>query len=69
VETGELLHTVLTAMQAVDPEKPTDTTAAQQLRDAGWEFGEPIPDGSDPAGRPWDRPHSRGRRLHVCAAS
>jgi hypothetical protein len=36
LETGELLHTVLTAMHAVDPDNPTDTTAAQQLRDTGW---------------------------------
>ncbi len=64
LETGELLHTVLTAMQAVDPDNPTDTSAAQQLRDTGWEFGDPIPDGVDVTGRPWDRPRSRGRRLH-----
>ncbi len=64
LETGELLHTVLTAMQAVDPDNPTDTTAGQRLRDAGWEFGDPFPDGIDRAGRPWDRPRSRGRRLH-----
>jgi hypothetical protein len=64
LETGELLHTVLTAMQAVDPDNPTDTTAAQQLRDAGWEFGDPFPDGIDPTGRSWDRPRSRSRRMH-----
>jgi hypothetical protein len=64
LETGELLHTVLTAMSAVDPDNPTDTTAAQQLRESGWQFGDPLPDGIDPAGRPWDRPRSRSRRLH-----
>jgi hypothetical protein len=64
LETGELLHTVLTAMSAVDPDNPTDTTAAQQLRESGWQFGGPIPDGTDPTGRPWDRPRARSRRLH-----
>jgi len=64
LETGELAHTVLTALQATDPDNPADTAAAEQLREAGWEFGDPLPDGVDPTGRPWDAPRSRGRRLH-----
>jgi hypothetical protein len=64
LETGELLHTVLTASQATDPDNPTDTAAGQRLRESGWQFGDPIPDGFDPTGRLWDRPRSRSRRLH-----
>ena len=63
LETGELAHTVLTAMQAVDPDNPADTTATADLLASGWEFGDPIPDGlSHPS--PGTRPRSRGRRLH-----
>jgi hypothetical protein len=62
LETGELAHTVLTAMMATDPDNPTDTSAAEQLRASGWEFGDPIPDSlTDPA---WQAPRSRGRRMH-----
>ena len=64
LETGELLHTVLTAAQVTDPDNPADTAAGQRLRDAGWEFGDPLPSGVDLAGGPWDAPRSRGRRLH-----
>jgi hypothetical protein len=69
LETGELAHTVLTAMAATDPDNPTDTSAAEQLRASGWEFGDPIPDdlpgaGPDSTGRPWQAPRSRGRRMH-----
>ena len=64
LETGELAHAVLGAMQSTDPDNPTDTAAADKLRDAGWEFGDRLPDGVDATGRPWDAPRSRGRRLH-----
>jgi hypothetical protein len=64
LETGELAHTVLMAVQATDADNPADTSAAARLRDSGWEFGDPIPTGVDASGRPWDRPRSRGRRLH-----
>ena len=64
LETGELLHTVLTAMAAVDPDNSDDTGAAERLRASGWEFGDPLPEGVDPNGRSWDRPRSRGRKLH-----
>jgi hypothetical protein len=63
LETGELAHVVLTAMTAVDPDNPADTAAAEQLRASGWD-GDPLTEGTDPAGRSWDRPRSRGRRLH-----
>jgi hypothetical protein len=64
LETGELLHTVLTAAQTTDPDNPADTAAGERLRETGWEFGDPIPHGLDPNGRPWDSPRSRARRLH-----
>jgi hypothetical protein len=64
LETGELAHAVLTAMTAVDPDNPEDTAAAEKLRASGWEFGDPLPEGVDPTGRPWDRPRSRARKLH-----
>ena len=64
LETGELAHAVLTSMAATDPDNPADTAAAERLRDSGWEFGDPLPSGVDPTGRPWDVPRSRGRRMH-----
>jgi hypothetical protein len=64
LETGELAHTVLTAMAATDPDNPTDTSTAEQLRASGWEFGDPIPDTLPGSDRPWDPPRSRGRRMH-----
>jgi hypothetical protein len=62
LETGELLHTVLTAMQCVDPDNAVDTGSAEKLRAAGWEFGDPFPVGLAPSDQPV--PRSRGRRLH-----
>jgi hypothetical protein len=62
LETGELLHTALTAMHAVDPDNPIDTDAAEKLRASGWEFGDPFPPGLAPSDQPV--PRSRGRRLH-----
>jgi hypothetical protein len=64
LETGELAHTVLTAMAATDPDNPTDTSAAEQLRSSGWEFGDPIPDSLPGAPQPWQAPRSRGHRMH-----
>ena len=62
LETGELLHTVLTAMRAVDPDNPVDTDAAEKLRASGWAFGDPFPPGLAPSEQP--APRSRGRRWH-----
>jgi peptidoglycan hydrolase-like protein with peptidoglycan-binding domain len=64
LETGELAHTVLTAMAATDPDNPTDTSAAEQLRASGWAFGDPIPDDLPGTAQPWQAPRSRGRRMH-----
>ncbi len=64
LETGELAHAVLTAVAATDPDNPADTAAGVRLRESGWEFGDPLPEGVDIDGRTWDRPRSRGRRLH-----
>ena len=64
LETGELAHAVLTAMQAVDPDNPSDTRATAQLRETGWEFGDPFPEGMGLPPSPGTRPRSRGRRLH-----
>ncbi len=47
-ETGELLHTVLAAEQAVDPDNPVDTDAWRQLRDGGWQSGQDLPDTGTP---------------------
>jgi hypothetical protein len=52
LETGELLHTVLTAMQCVDPDNAVDTGSAEKLRAAGWEFGDPFPVGLAPSDQP-----------------
>ncbi len=64
LETGELAHTVLTAVAATDPDNPLDTAAAERLRASGWEFGDPIPEDLQGADRPWHRPRSKGRKLH-----
>jgi hypothetical protein len=64
LETGELAHAVLTAMQAVDPDNPADTSATAALLDSGWEFGDPLPAGHALQPNPGTRPRSRGRRLH-----
>lgn len=64
LETGELAHAVLTAMHAVDPDNPTDTSATAELLDSGWEFGNPMPDGLALQPTPGTRPRSRARRLH-----
>ena len=50
LECGELLHTVLTAEQAVDPDNPTDTTAYSQARQDGWTGDDTPP--SDSFGGP-----------------
>ena len=63
LETGELAHTVLTAMAATDPDNPRDTSASEQLRASGWEFGDPIPDALDGLVA-WRAPRSRARRMH-----
>ncbi len=62
LETGELAHTLLTAMAATDPDNPHDTSAIEQLRESGWEFGDPLP--ASLPNRTWEPPRSRGRRLH-----
>ena len=53
---------MLTATQATDPDNPADTSATAQLLEAGWEFGDPLPDNLTPG--PTAAPRSRGRRLH-----
>jgi hypothetical protein len=64
LETGELAHAVLTAMTAVDPGQPRGHVRGREAAASGWEFGDPLPEGVDPTGRPWDRPRSRARKLH-----
>jgi hypothetical protein len=56
LECGELLHTVLTAMSAVDPDGPVDTEAWSRLRAAGWQDGDEQP--------ACGAPRSRARRAH-----
>lgn len=46
LELGELLHTVITAMLAADPEAPADTEAYRQARQDGWSSA----DGADGLG-------------------
>ncbi len=60
LELGELLHTVLTATMATDPDNPTDTAAFEQLRAAGWQSGDDLP--------PCDRPRSLAQRRHDALA-
>ena len=64
LETGELVFTALTAMVGVDPDNVIDTVAWQALRDAGWEFGDPVPDHLNTPDGPCTLPRSRARRLH-----
>ena len=56
LECGELLHTVLTAMSAVDPDGPVDTEAWKRLRADGWQDGDELP--------VCGAPRSRARRAH-----
>ena len=56
LECGELLHTVLTAMSAVDPDAPADTEAWSRLRADGWQDGDELP--------MCGAPRSRARRAH-----
>ena len=46
LECGELLQAVLLAESAVDPDRPADTAAFEQLRRDGWQDGDPLDDGS-----------------------
>ena len=64
-ECGELLHTVLTAELAVDPDNPTDTEQYTALRAAGWADGDPLP-ADEPAGTTGcqDGPRSLRQRRH-----
>lgn len=48
LETGELLHVVLTAQLAVDADGPADTAAYEQLRADGWEPGDELPTSGAP---------------------
>ncbi|MCY7364159.1 MAG: 13E12 repeat family protein [Frankiaceae bacterium] len=43
LETGELLHTVLTAEEAVDQDNPVDTEAWRRLRANGWQSPDELP--------------------------
>lgn len=61
IELGELLHTVLTAMMATDPENPADTEAYRAARADGWtdaDGSEGLAAGSGAA------PRSRRQRQH-----
>lgn len=48
LETGELLHAVIHAEMAVDPDNPADTEGFGTLREQGWESGDQLPAGSHP---------------------
>jgi len=56
LECGELLHTVLTTMSAVDPDRPVDTEAWSRLRADGWQDDDELPT--------CGAPRSRARRAH-----
>jgi hypothetical protein len=43
LECGELLHTVLQAELATDPDNPADTEGFAQLRTDGWQAGDELP--------------------------
>ena len=62
LETGELLHTVLSAEQAVDQDNPVDTEAWRSLRASGWESADELPASG--------APRSVRRRRHdaLCSA-
>jgi hypothetical protein len=58
LETGELLHAVLEAEKAVDPDNPSDTERYTELRAEGWQTADGLPDGGQPG------PRSRRQRDH-----
>lgn len=60
LETGELVHTLVTAELAVDADNPGDTVDFVQLRADGWQDGDPLPaaDGCQ------DGPRSLRQRRH-----
>lgn len=61
IELGELLHEVLKAMMATDPENPADTEAYRAARADGWTDS----DGTDAlAGQHAPAPRSRRQRQH-----
>ena len=64
LECGELLFTALTAMHSVDPDNAIDTAAWKRLRDAGWQFGDPIPEPLQRPDGPCSTPRSLARRWH-----
>ena len=61
LELGELLHTVLTAMRAVDPDNPVDTDGYRAARQDGWTSADGA-DGLDGGRAP--APRSRRQRQH-----
>ena len=65
-ECGELLHTVLNAELAVDPDNPADTADYAALRAQGWNEGDPLP--ADTNGQAHDGcqdgPRSMRQRRH-----
>ncbi|MBC7373929.1 MAG: DUF222 domain-containing protein [Frankiales bacterium] len=71
LETGELLHTVLTAEQAVDQDNPVDTQAWRRLRESGWQSPDELPETGAPRSvrrRRHDALHHALRRLLDSAA-
>ncbi|MGI8535821.1 MAG: DUF222 domain-containing protein [Mycobacteriales bacterium] len=48
LETGELLHTVLTAEEAVDEDNAVDTEAWRRLRANGWQSPDELPESGAP---------------------
>ena len=71
LETGELLHTVLTAEKAVDPDNPVDTQAWRRLRETGWQSADELPESGAPRSmrrRRHDALHNALRRLLDSAA-
>ena len=64
-ECGELLHTLLTAELAVDPDNPTDTAAYSTARQTGWQPGlDELPDGGGDDRQDRPRPRSLAQRRH-----
>lgn len=51
LETGELLHTVLQAERDTDLDNPVDTAGYEQLREQGWQDGDPLPNHQGPRSR------------------
>lgn len=65
LETGELLLAFLESEKAVDPDNPRDTEGYQQLRNDGWQSGDPVPDAGGPAhAGGCSGPRSRRQRDH-----